>query len=78
MIMFEEKYEVLTPNAGFNGRRYGVVFKNGKGMATRHQAEVLVNNYNYSCPTLKPETKPEAKPETKPEAKPENKFAKKN
>lgn len=51
--MAEKQYEVLTPVKTFTGRRYGVLFEKGKGMATERQARVLVNNWGYSCPELK-------------------------
>ena len=50
--MGEKKYAVYTPNQEFSGRRFGVIFEDGKGMATEHQAVVLVKNWGYSCPEL--------------------------
>jgi len=70
--MHEELFEVFTPNPGFNGRRYGVEFKKGKGLATRHQATILMNNWKYRCPALdapKSEVVPDApKSEVVPDA----------
>lgn len=48
----EKQYKVLTPNKGFNGRRLGVVFKNGMGMASESKARLLVANFKYACPEL--------------------------
>jgi len=56
----EKQYEVFTPAKDFTGRRYGVVFKNGRGMATQHQAIVLMVNWKYRCPQLEEERKPKA------------------
>ena len=54
----EKQYEVFTPAKDFTGRRYGVVFKNGKGIANKHQATVLVGNWHYKCPQLEEELRP--------------------
>jgi len=50
--MAEKLYAVLTPVKNFKGRRFGVVFTDGKGMATKREATVLVNNWKYTCPEL--------------------------
>ena len=60
-----KKYTVLTPNPHFSGRRYGVLFEKGRGKATRHEAEILVKNWGYSCPAL--EKKSEAKEKAEPQ-----------
>jgi len=51
----EKKYEVFTPVSNFTGRRFGVQFKNGKALANRFEAEILVKNWGYSCPELEKE-----------------------
>jgi hypothetical protein len=45
-----DKFKIITPNANFDGRRYGVEFKNGIGQADLQQAIVLVFNFGYSSP----------------------------
>lgn len=59
----EKLYKVFTPVKSFTGFRYGVAFKDGVGMATKHQAQVLVGNFGYSCPELKKEDKAETQQE---------------
>ena len=50
--MSDKLYAVFTPVKNFNGRRFDVVFTDGKGMATKRQANVLVKNWGYNCPEL--------------------------
>lgn len=53
--MSEKKYKVFTPNKDFDGRRFGVTFEKGLGLATEKEAIVLHKNWGYDCPELFPE-----------------------
>ena len=60
--MADKLYAVFTPVKNFKGRRFGVVFIDGKGMATKREATVLVKNWGYKCPELDAETNPPVPP----------------
>ncbi|MFQ5633081.1 MAG: hypothetical protein ACE5I1_30300 [bacterium] len=44
--------EEFQHNKAFDGRRYGVLFEKGVGLATKKQADVLKNNWGYRVQEL--------------------------